>query len=99
MRGGVLQTRGQCACAQQHHPIRDPHRQDLGLRSSTEGHLRRAAGRRASQDAERAGPVPRVVKEEDLIVGIHGAVMKPVGLNKGSAELAEEMLRQRGLWR
>jgi hypothetical protein len=95
--GGVLQTRGQCACAQQHHPIRDPHRQDLGLRSSTE--VRRAAGRPASQDAERAGPVPRVVKEEDLSVGIHGAVMKSVGLNNASAELAEEMLRQREPWR
>ena len=43
--------------------------------------------------------MPRVVKEEDLIVGIHGAVMKSVGLNNASAELAEEMLRQRELWR
>ena len=99
MRGGVLQTRGQCAlCAtapadQRSAPARPR------PPPSTEGHLGRAAGRPARQDAERAGPVPSVVNEEDLIVGIHGAVMKLAGLNKGSAELAEEMLRQCELWR
>jgi hypothetical protein len=41
-------------------------------------------------------PVPcQSCQARRLIVGIHGAVMKPVGLNKASAEVADEMLRQR----